>query len=106
MTYDDITGRWVREAEKSGELRANKHFGKKINLQDEFAQTPEELKIAFKVLKNSGFVPGEVNLFRELEGLRKKLAEETDEDERKAIQKQMADKQLKIQLFAEQKSIR
>ena len=106
MTYDDITGRWIKEAEASGELKHNKHYGKKLNLADEFAQTPEELKIAFKVLKNSGHTPGEVSLFKELEGLRKKLADETDEAERKSIQKQMAEKQLRIQLFAEQKTIR
>lgn len=106
MTIDDITGRWIKEAEKTGELKSNKHYGKKLILEDDFAKTPEELKIAFKVLKNSGYAPGEVSLFKELEGLRKKLAEETDEEERQSIQKQMADKQLKIQLFAEGKTIR
>ena len=106
MTIDDITGRWIKQAEKSGELKQNKNFGKKLNLDDEFAKTPPELRIAFKVLKNSGYAPGEVSLFKELDGLRAKLAEETDEEERKSIQKQMAEKQLKIQLFAEQKSIR
>ena len=106
MTIDDITGRWIKEAEKSGELESNKHYGKKLNLDDGFGNTPEELKIAFKVLKNSGYAPGEVSLFKELEGLRKKLIEETDEEERQSIQKQMAEKQLKIQLFTEGKSIR
>lgn len=105
MTSDDIAGKWIKEAEKSGELKRSKHFGKELDLQDGFAQTPEELKIAFKVLKNSGFTPGEVGLFKELEGLRKKFAEETDEQERKAFQKQIADKQLKIQIFVEQKKL-
>ncbi len=105
MTSDDITGKWVKEAEASGELKGLKGFGKKIDLQDDYASTPDELKIAFKVLKNSGYVPVEVNLFRELGGLRKKLAEETDEEEKKAIQKQMAEKQMKIQMFAEGKTI-
>lgn len=105
MTSDDITGKWVKEAEASGELKGLKGFGKKIDLQDDYASTPDELKIAFKVLKNSGYTPPQVNLFKELEGLRQKLAEETDDEERKAIQKQMADKQLKIQMFAEGKAI-
>lgn len=105
MTSDDIAGKWVKEAEESGELKRSKLFGKELDLQDGFAQTPEELKVAFKVLKNSGFVPGEVGLFRELEGLRKKLVVETDEEERKALQRQIAEKQLKIQIFAEQKKL-
>lgn len=105
MTSDDIAGKWVRDAEETGELKSSKNFGKPLDLEDGFAQTPEELKIAFKVLKNSGFVPGEVGLFKELEGLRGKLAEETDGEERKALQKQIADKQLKIQVFAEQKKL-
>lgn len=105
MTSDDIAGKWIKEAEESGELKGYKKFGKKINLQDDFAQTPPELRIAFKLLKNSGYVPAEVNLFKELEGLRRKLAEETDEEEIKSIKKQMSDKQLKIQMFAEGKAL-
>lgn len=105
MTSDDITGKWIKEAEASGELKRLKGFGKEINLQDDYASTPDELKVAFKVLKNSGYTPPQVNLFKELEGLRLKLAEETDEQERKSIQQQMADKQLKIQMFAEGKAI-
>lgn len=105
MTSDDIAGKWIKEAEESGELKRNKLFGKELDLHDGFAQTPEELKIAFKALKNSGSVPGEVGLFKELEGLRKKFTEETDEEERKALQKQIADKQLKIQIFAEHKKL-
>lgn len=105
MTSDDIAGKWVKEAEESGELKRSKNFGKPLDLRDGFAQTPEELKIAFKVLKNSGFIPAEVGLFRELEGLRKKISTETDAEERKALQKQIANKQLKIQIFAEQKKL-
>ena len=103
MAGESAVDKWMREAEASGELKHIKGFGKPFKSDDAFAATPEELKLAFKVLKDSGYVPPQVEMFKELAELRTKLAEETDEDKRKVIQKQMAERQMKIQMFAEGK---
>lgn len=105
MDRDEAAAKWVRDAEKSGEMKNLKGFGKPLNSDDAFDATPEELKLAFKVLKDSGYVPPQVAYFKELAELRARLAKETDDEKRKAIQKQMAEKQMKIQMFAEGKMI-
>lgn len=105
MAGESAVDKWMREVEASGELKYLKGFGKPLKPDDDFASTPEELRLAFKVLKESGYVPPQVEMFKELAKLRSTLAKETDGERRKVIQKKMADKQMKIQMFVEGKMI-
>ena len=52
--------------------------GKPLNLDDD-AMVPEELRTAYRMLKNAGFVPPEVAKLREAAGLRAALAAACDE---------------------------
>lgn len=67
---DDHIGRSLAESERSGELRSARSFGKPLDLGDGYDETPAELRMAFKMLKDSGFVPPEITLMREIQALR------------------------------------
>lgn len=67
---EDHIGRSLAESERSGELRSARSYGKPLDLGDGFEETPAELRMAFKMLKDSGFVPPEVTLMREIAALR------------------------------------
>jgi hypothetical protein len=45
---------------------------------DEYFRWPEELRLAYSLLKNSGHVPEEVVLLREIADLKRRLADSTD----------------------------
>jgi hypothetical protein len=72
---EDHIGRSLAEAEKSGELKAAKSYGKPLDLGDGYDETPAELRMPFKMLKDSGYLPPEVQLMRDIEALRASLPE-------------------------------
>lgn len=70
---EDHIGRSLAESEQSGELRNAPSYGKPLDFGDGYDQTPEPLRMAFKALKDAGYVPPEVELMREIEALRLEL---------------------------------
>ena len=57
--------------------------------------------MAFKMLKDSGFVPPEVELLREIEALRKALAEAPDAADAATRRQALAEKQQQLALRME-----
>ena len=64
-TQDEEIARHLREALASGELAGTEGFGKPFPEDAGWDATPESLRMPFKILKNAGFVPAEVELFHE-----------------------------------------
>jgi Domain of unknown function (DUF1992) len=81
---EDHIGRSLAESEQRGELRAAPSYGKPLNEGDGYAETPAEFRMGFKILKDAGVVPPEVELMRQIEGLRQSLEGEPDEEVRRA----------------------
>ncbi len=98
---DDHIGRSLAESERNGELRAAPSYGKPLNLGDGYDDTPAELRMAFKMLKDSGFVPPEIELMREIEALRTALADAPDDATALARRQALADKQQQLALRME-----
>jgi hypothetical protein len=90
----------IRQAMERGDFDNLKGKGKPLNL-DEYFNTPEDLRVGYSVLKSAGFVPDEVELLKEIETLREKLKTLTNEAERKKLQRQINEKQLKYDLAVE-----
>ncbi len=65
----------IREAMENGEFDNLECKGKSLDLKDD-PFVPEELKIVFRILKNAGFVPKEVELRKEIARLEELLDEE------------------------------
>ena len=99
LLEDDI-GRKLRESHASGELKAAPSYGKPLNLGDGYGETPEELRMGMKILKDAGVVPPEVELMREIAALRKSLDGAADNDETRAagLRLQAMQQQLALRL--------
>ena len=69
-TLDDHIAQSLRESQRNGELRSAPSWGKPLDLEDGYAQTPEELRMGFKALKDAGFVPREVETMKQIAALR------------------------------------
>ena len=98
-TQDEEIARHLREAMASGELAGTPGFGKPLPEDAGWEATPEELRMPFKILKNAGFVPPEVELFHERAVLNAALA--ADEAERSALRQRLSDPEQKIALRLE-----
>ncbi len=75
---DIIAERRIAEAMERGEMRGESLKGKPLPL-DDYGQVPEELRMAYKILKNSGFLPPEVEARKEIERLEELIAATEDE---------------------------
>ena len=85
--FTQIAEEKIREAQAKGEFDNLSGKGKPLNL-DEDNHVPQELKIAYKILKNSGYIPPELELQKEINTTLDLLKHCTDEREKyKKIQK-------------------
>jgi len=77
----------IREAEQRGEFKNLPGAGKPLALEDD-SMIPEQLRMAYKILKNSNFVPPEVEDRKEIKNIRDMLEKTSEESERyRQIQK-------------------
>lgn len=59
LLEDDI-GRALAESQRNGELRSAANFGRPLDFGDGYDQTPAELRMSMKMLKDAGVLPPEV----------------------------------------------
>lgn len=90
----------IRQAIADGELDNLPGHGKPVVLED-FSEVPEHMRMAFKVLKNAGVLPLEIELHKELAALRQQLEESQEEVEQKRLRTEINDKSLKYHLLME-----
>ncbi len=76
---EDEIGRKLYESHHNGELRAAPSYGKPLNLGDGYEETPAELRMGYKILKDAGVLPPEVELMRQIEAQRAVVEAAPDE---------------------------
>lgn len=72
-TLDEQIARALEESRKNGELESAKSWGKPQQEDREFNETPDEFRLSFKILKNAGYVPPEVEMLKEIATLTEAL---------------------------------
>ena len=100
-TLDEQIAQSLREAQRSGELQAARHWGKPFDLDDGYAQTPEEFRLAFKLLKDAGFVPPEVETMKQIAALREVIAADPRAPRAAAMRERLSDLQQHLALRLE-----
>jgi len=94
-----IAERKIREAITRGELDNLPGAGKPLALDDDLSGVPFELRMAYKILKNAGFVPPEVELRKEIVSLREMMGRLEDDEQRRALRRQLDYKLLKLNMM-------
>ena len=97
---DDI-GRALAESARNGELQAAPSYGKPLNFGDGYDETPAELRMGMKVLKDAGVVPPEVELMQRIASLEQRAEAEASADAALALRREAADLRLAMQLRLE-----
>lgn len=100
-TQDEEIARHLRESLASGELSRAKGFGQPLPEDAGWNATPEELRMPFKILKDAGYVPPEVEMFHQRAALTAELESTTDEAQRTTLRRQLSELQQKISLRLE-----
>jgi hypothetical protein len=98
MNFDKVVEAAIREAQERGDFDNLKGKGKPIDLSAYF-ETPEDVRIAYSMLKNAGMVSAEVDLLGEIAALKVRLAATYEEKDRSRIQKIIREKQLQYNIM-------
>ena len=92
----------IREAMERGEFDNLPSQGKPLKL-DDLVGVPEPLRMGYKILKNAGVLPEEMQLKKALVSLKTLLDACYDETERRALQQKMNEKTLRYNMMMEKK---
>lgn len=90
----------IREALQNGDFDNLPGRGSPIDLTEYF-NCPEELRATFQVLKNSGVVPPEVELMKDISALKEQCCNSRDVAEKKAIARQINEKSTHLNCLLE-----
>jgi Domain of unknown function (DUF1992) len=100
MSIEKFVEEQVRRAIEAGEFDHLSGKGKPIDLKPYF-DTPEDLRLAYSVLRSNNFVPEEVELLREIEALKKCLETCTDEERNSNLKKEIREKTFTFNMLLE-----
>jgi len=93
-----LAERKILEAMERGEFDDLPGKGKPLDLSDD-PMVPEELRVAYKLLKNSGYLPPELELHNEIVRLRGLIDAACDEAQRSARVKELNVKLLRFNIM-------
>lgn len=79
LFLERLAERKIEEALARGEFDRLSCAGKPLPMEDDWPEVAPALRLAYKILKNAGYVPEEVTLRREISDLRQLLAGCRDE---------------------------
>lgn len=100
MNFDKLVESIIKEAMERGEFDNLPGKGKPIDLSAYF-DTPEDLRVAYSVLKNAGMTSREVDLLKEIAELKQVHAAMLDEEKKKKLHKEIEQKQIEFSLMME-----
>lgn len=99
---DKFIDEQIRKAIEAGEFDNLPGKGKPIDLSAYF-ETPEDLRMAYSMLKGNNFVPEEVEILKDINDLKKRLSECSDENEKSKIKKELNDKNYAFNMLIEKR---
>ena len=99
MAFDKIAENKIREAMANGEFDNLSGRGKPIDLDAYFA-LPEDLRMAYTLLKNANCVPEDVAILNEIARLREAI-ERADPPERDSLRTALQDQEMRLNVLRE-----
>ena len=91
MSFHRNADEKIKEAIAKGEFDNLPGKGRPLDLDSYFA-TPEDLRIGYSLLKNADIVPEEMELLKQIDGLKKSLDSCASQIEKRTIQRQLSEK--------------
>ena len=100
MSIESSIENRIRQAIERGDFDNLEGKGKPLDL-DAYFNTPEDMRMAFAMLKSNDFVPAEVEIMREIAALREQMNDSQDKTAKASIAKKLHDKSLALTLLLE-----
>jgi hypothetical protein len=101
MSFQKNVDEKIKEAIARGEFDNIPGKGKPLDLDAYFA-TPEHLRMGYSILKNANIIPEEMELLRQIKGLKESLDSSTNRIQKKALRQQLSEKLTDLNVRMEQ----
>lgn len=105
MSIEKFVEEQVRRAIEAGEFDNLPGKGKPLDLRAYF-ETPEDLRMAYSILKSNNFVPEEVEMLKEIDAIRKRLESCSDEEQKSRLKKEITEKTHTFNMLIEKRKCR
>jgi hypothetical protein len=102
MSIESAIEQKIREAIARGEFDNLPGSGKPLDL-DAYFNTPEDLRMAFSILKSNDFVPEEVEIFREIDRLNDQIKATEDEADATKLTARLNERKLVLRLLLDRR---
>jgi len=102
MSIEKFVDEQIRRAIEAGEFNDLAGKGKPLDLKAYF-ETPEDLRMAYSILKSNNFVPEEVEMLKEIEAHKKQLEASSDEDQRRRLKNEITEKTYTFNMLIEKR---
>jgi DnaJ-like protein len=102
MSFSRIAENRIREAMEQGEFDNLPGAGQPLSLEEYFS-TPEDLRMAYSILKNANCRPLEVELLNEIARLEQVLASAPDAPSREAAQRELTHRRTELAVLLERR---
>ena len=105
VPFSRIAEARIRAAVEQGEFDHLPAAGKPLDLEEYFS-APEDLRMAFSILKSANCVPSEIALLSEISRLQQAVASATDIAPREELQRRLVNRQTELAIVLERRSSR
>lgn len=95
----------IKQAEREGAFQDLPGKGKPLDLS-EIQAVPEDLRTSYTILKNANMLPEEMQVKKEMIRIEELVALCTDEEERRAYQRELNEKQIHFQTLMEKRKMK
>ncbi|MCM3128843.1 DnaJ family domain-containing protein [Paenibacillus provencensis] len=102
--FSRIAEQKIAEAMKRGELDHLPGAGKPLVIED-LSHVPEDLRASYKILKNSGYLPPELELQQECLSLEQMIRLCQVAEDKEQMIKKLTEKQIKLRIMLEERGI-
>ena len=102
MSIESAIEERIREAIARGEFDGLKGSGKPLDLEAYF-NTPEDLRMAYSILKSNSFVPEEVEIMNEIATLEEEINMTREESEKARLTKRIHERRLALSLLLDKR---
>ena len=102
MSFRRIAEGRIREAMEQGMFENLPGAGKPLDLEEYF-NTPEEMRVAYSILKNANCAPPEVELMKDVARLEQAILETSDEAAARPLKHALAHRRIQLSIFLERR---
>jgi len=86
--FDELVEARINEARERGDFENLPDAGRRLDLEED-PFIPDDMRLAYRILKNAGYIPPELELKRDISAVESELAETGDAAERQRSLKKL-----------------